>query len=63
MIEDGNNGFLVEPESPEQIAERVLLLLEDKELRERISVNNKERAKGYSWESVAERLEEVYQKL
>lgn len=60
IIEDGENGFLVEPKNPEQIAERVLLLLEDDTLRGKISRSNKERAKQYSWESVVGRLEQIY---
>ncbi|KFD40800.1 glycosyl transferase family 1 [Peptococcaceae bacterium SCADC1_2_3] len=61
IIEDGENGFLVEPRSPKQIADKVLLLLADDELRERISKNNKEKAKNYSWTSIIEKLEKVYQ--
>lgn len=61
IIKDGENGFLVEPKNPEQIAEKVLMLLEDEELRERISRNNKKRVNDYSWESIVERVEEVYQ--
>ena len=61
IIKDGENGFLVEPKNPEEIAEKVLLLLEDDKLRERISRNNKKKAKGYSWDSAVEKLEEVYQ--
>jgi len=60
IIKNGENGFLVMPKSTEQIAEKVLLLLEDGELRERISNNNREKVKRYSWESVVEKLEEVY---
>ena len=61
IIKDGKNGFLVEPKNPEQIAEKVLLLLEKDVLRERISEKNKEKAKGYSWEAVIEKLERVYE--
>jgi glycosyltransferase involved in cell wall biosynthesis len=60
IIKDGENGFVVEPKSPKQIAEMVLMLLEDDELRERISKNNKKRVKDYSLESVVARLEEIY---
>jgi glycosyltransferase involved in cell wall biosynthesis len=35
-IEDGRNGFLVEPDDPAQMAERCIALLEDPELRARI---------------------------
>jgi len=62
IIKDGKkNGFLVEPKNPEQIAEKVLLVLENDKLRERISEKNKEKAKGYSWEAVIEKLERVYE--
>lgn len=60
IIKDGENGFLVEPKNPEQIADKVLLLLKNEELRERISKRNKEEVKKCSWESVVERLEGVY---
>ena len=61
IIKEGENGFLVEPRNPGQIAEKVLLLLQNTELRKIISTNNKEKAKVYSWESVIDSLEEVYQ--
>lgn len=60
IIKNDENGFLVEPKNPNRIAEKVLLLLEDDELRERISRNNKEEVIKYSWESVVEKLEKVY---
>jgi N-acetyl-alpha-D-glucosaminyl L-malate synthase BshA len=60
IIKDGENGFLVEPKNPEQIAGRVLLLLENDELRERISKDNKQEIRKYSWKSVVEKLEKVY---
>ena len=63
IIKDGENGFLVEPKNPEQIAGRVLLLLENDELGVRISKKNKEEVIKYSWESVVEKLEKVYFKI
>jgi glycosyltransferase involved in cell wall biosynthesis len=60
IIEDGQNGFLVEPKNPNEIAEKVCLLLEDAELRERVSRNNKEKAKGYDWDDIVKKLEMVY---
>ncbi len=61
IIEEGVNGFLIESEEPRKIAEKVLYLLGDDDLRKRISENNKEKAKSYSWTSIVQRLEEVYQ--
>ncbi|RJS80711.1 glycosyltransferase family 4 protein [Methanophagales archaeon] len=60
IIKDGENGFLVEPKNPKGIAQRVMLILEDDNLSGRISRNNRECVKKYSWGSVIERLEEVY---
>ena len=60
IIKDGENGFLVEPMNSEEIAEKVLLLLNNDELRKRISEKNKEEVKKYNWESIAEKLEEIY---
>lgn len=60
IIKDGKNGFLVESKNPERIAERILLLLKNDELRERMSRANKKEVEKYTWESVVGRLEEVY---
>ncbi len=60
IIKDGENGFLVEPENPSEIAAKVLLLLEDDELRSRISANNRQEAKSFTWETIIQRLETVY---
>lgn len=60
IIRDGENGLLVEPRNPPQIAEKVLLLFRDDALKEKISRNNKEEAKKYSWEAVVQKLEEIY---
>lgn len=60
IVKDGENGFLVEQKNPEKIAEKALFLLEHDDLREKISKKNREKAKGYSWETAVERLEEIY---
>ena len=60
IIRDGENGVLVEPKNPEEIAENIILLLKDDELREGISRNNMKMVREYTWESVVGRLERVY---
>lgn len=62
IIKDGENGILVESKSPDEIAEKVLLILGDDGLREKISGNNRGEAKRYSWKSAVDKLEEIYQK-
>lgn len=63
VIEEGYNGFLVEPRNPSQIAEKVLLLLEDEQLRERMSQRSREKVTTYSWDSTISKLLDVYSKV
>jgi len=60
IIKDYENGFVVEPMSSHQIAEKMLLLLKDEKLREKMSKNNIEKAKEFSWEKVTQTLERLY---
>ncbi|MCK4579701.1 MAG: glycosyltransferase family 4 protein, partial [Dehalococcoidia bacterium] len=60
IVKERRNGFLVEPRSPMEIAEKILLLSADGELRRRFSRNNKRKVKAYSWPAVVTRIEEIY---
>ena len=63
IVSDGQNGFLVEPENPAQLAEKILLTLNSDVLREELSANNRTWAEQHTWEKVVERLEEVYSEV
>ena len=41
IIQDGINGFIVNPKSPEQIAEKILLLVNNSELRKRMGIESR----------------------
>jgi len=60
IFKDGQNGFLVEPRNPEQIAKKILLILNDEKLSKRISKNNLREVKKYDWKIVIDYLENVY---
>jgi glycosyltransferase involved in cell wall biosynthesis len=60
ILEDGVNGFLVEPGNPEQLAEKIALLLMDNILRKKMSETNRKETKKYDWCYVVEQFEEVY---
>jgi glycosyltransferase involved in cell wall biosynthesis len=62
IIDDDANGYLIDTKNPEQIAEALLKLLQDKQLRKDISENNREGVRRYRWDAVAATLEGVYQK-
>jgi N-acetyl-alpha-D-glucosaminyl L-malate synthase BshA len=63
IIKNGENGFLVAPKNPGAIAEKVLYLFENNELRRRIIENNKEEVKRYCGQDITEKLEEIYRTL
>ena len=60
IITDGINGYLVEAKDVGAIAEKILLLLQDEKLRKKMSDNNKELVKKYTWEHVITELEKIY---
>ena len=60
IVKDGVNGFLVEPKNPDEIAEKVIHLLNNTEIAHTISENNKRDVKQYTWENIVKKLEDVY---
>ncbi len=62
VIEDGVNGYLVGTREPREIAERLLMVMQNDEMQEEISTNNREKAKLFTWENVAIKVEMEYQK-
>ena len=63
LLEDGRQGFLIDPPDDEQaFAAALNLLLEDPALGRRMGAAGRELAVGkYSWPVVADRLEELYE--
>jgi phosphatidylinositol alpha-1,6-mannosyltransferase len=55
-IRDGVNGFLVEPNDVGQLADRVIFLLEDAALRERMGAAGREWAMQFRWDTAAARV-------
>jgi glycosyltransferase involved in cell wall biosynthesis len=60
VVKDGKNGFLIKPKDPVQIAEKVLLILNNRELKQKFLNNNKEEVEKYSLDNVVEKLEKIY---
>ena len=64
VIQDGNNGLLVEAGEVNQFAEAILRLLKDPGERVRLGQNARRQAiELYSWEEYTKRLEEIYRKV
>jgi glycosyltransferase involved in cell wall biosynthesis len=60
IIEDGVNGLLVDPESPSQLSNAIVRLLDNSVLRDSLGSNLKNSARGLRWSDVAKMHVEVY---
>jgi len=64
IIEDGVNGFLIEPRNPAALAEKIIQLIEDKTLLKTMGENNKKKVKEkYDLEPVAKIFDNIYSEL
>ena len=60
IIDDGYNGFLVTEKSPEDLAEKIGILLSDGSIREKFKANGRETVSTkYSWNVIIEQYAEV----
>ena len=63
IIEDGKSGLLVDPRSPEQLAEAYLRLLQSAELRRTLGEGARARVEEvFAWPEIARRTVDVYEK-
>ncbi|QYZ80373.1 glycosyltransferase family 1 protein [Methanofollis formosanus] len=60
IIEEGVNGYLVEAKKPDQIAHKLLILLQNNTIMEEISINNIRKAEMFTWDKVTETIEGIY---
>jgi glycosyltransferase involved in cell wall biosynthesis len=57
-------GLFCEVRNPKSIAEKVKMLLENKELTEKIKINAKELViKNYDWNLIAEKMKSIFEKI
>lgn len=62
LIEEGINGFFIERHA-DDIAAKVVRLVDDAELRNRLGTNARISAECYSWDIITQRTIEVYEKV
>jgi len=60
QVVNGLNGLLVPPRDPEALAEAIICLFKNKEMKKRMSNEGKLRAQRYSWPRIAEKIEKLY---
>jgi glycosyltransferase involved in cell wall biosynthesis/SAM-dependent methyltransferase len=60
IISDGKNGILVKPEDASALARAILEVLNDDEMRKRLSVEGKDRANDFNAHTIAAEYEELF---
>ncbi|WP_321016817.1 glycosyltransferase, partial [Hungatella effluvii] len=64
MVQDGHNGLLAEVRNPEDLAEKISLLLDDDNLRKIMGINSRQRLLDYfSIESYIQNYSDEYDRL
>lgn len=63
IIKDGENGILVHPGDPEDLAEAILKLSKDTQLRAKLSQNARKTITKYDWHNIAKRYVQLYRKI
>lgn len=61
LIEDGDNGLLVEYNNKEQLKSAILKLWQNKDLQEKFIRNSKEKINNFTWENLVEKTIKVLQ--
>jgi len=63
LVQDGENGFVVDPEDPRAFAGKIMQVLDDPALRARMGEKARASAKMYSWENTAYRQLSVLKEM
>jgi D-inositol-3-phosphate glycosyltransferase len=63
LVQDGETGFTVPDHDPEALADRLISLLLDHNLRSQMSERAAEYARDYAWEKIAAQIVEMYGEL
>ncbi len=60
LVQDGVTGYTVPTSDPQALADRLLSLIKDPDLRDRMGKQAAEFAKDYSWQTIAKRILNLY---
>jgi D-inositol-3-phosphate glycosyltransferase len=63
LVQEGETGYFVPAQDPEALAEKLRLLFNDHDLRERLGKKATAYAKNFSWEIITQKVIGVYREL
>jgi phosphatidylinositol alpha-mannosyltransferase len=61
LLDDGTSGAIFISEDSDDLADTVLNLLENSQMREKIAIAGFEKAKSFDWDSVGDQILSVYE--
>ena len=63
LVRDGETGFTIPDQEPEELCDKISWLLNDQELHKTMSARAVEYAQDYAWDKIAKQILEVYEGL
>ncbi len=63
LVRDGETGFVVPGNDVQKLAKRLVELIKNKELRDKLGSNSVQYAQLYAWENISEKMIEVYHQV
>lgn len=63
VVSDGVNGFLVQPGDWNNMSEKIIRLLNDNKLIDKMGSESKKRADDFNWDIIAKQTREIYGKI
>ncbi|GAG77566.1 unnamed protein product [marine sediment metagenome] len=63
IVVEGKTGLFLKEKTTKEIAEKIIFLLKNEAVRDRMSLEAKKHARNYSWDSVANKSLEVYEEV
>ena len=63
LVKDGINGFVVKMEDSDDLAEKIMTVMNGSELRKEMAAESRKMAEDLNWQSVAQKYFALYQKV
>lgn len=63
LIVEGENGYLVKDNDVENLSKKIIYLIDQKDVWNKISKRNREKAKSYLWSNIARQTTTIYKKV
>ncbi len=63
VVHDKETGLLVKPEDVDALADAIITLVENEDIAAKMGSNGKKRVQEYSWKKIAEKTEDIYNRL